>query len=93
MRPDPRPDQALRERSTRPSRSSTSSRTSSSSSSGVLQADVDANNQLQAVTATDEWHLFNEPTVYVVDRNGIVTANFELIFSDAELTAALDAVK
>lgn len=60
---------------------------------GVLQADLDANNQLQAVAATDEWHLFNEPTVYVVDRNGVVTANFELIFSDAELTAALDAIK
>lgn len=60
---------------------------------GVLQADVDANNQLQTVAATDEWHLFNEPNVYVVDRNGIVTANFELIFSDTELTTALDAVK
>jgi hypothetical protein len=59
---------------------------------GVLQADVDANNQLQTAPVTEEWHLFNEPTVYVVDRDGIVTANFELIFSDAELTAALDAV-
>lgn len=60
---------------------------------GVLQADVDVNNQLQTAQVTDEWHLFSEPTVYVVDRTGIVTANFELIFSDAELTAALDAVK
>jgi hypothetical protein len=60
---------------------------------GVLAADLDANNQLQTTAVTDEWHLFNEPTVYVVDRTGTVTANFELIFSDAELTAALDAVK
>ena len=60
---------------------------------GVLQADLDANNQLQTTAVTDEWHLISEPSVYVVDRSGTVTANFELIFSDAELTAALDAVK
>lgn len=60
---------------------------------GVLTADLDADDQLQTVAATDEWHLFNEPSVYVVDRDGIVRAAFELIFSDAELTAALDAIK
>jgi hypothetical protein len=60
---------------------------------GVLQADLDANGQLQTAPVTDEWHLFNEPAVYVVDRDGIVRGSFELIFSDAELTAALDAVK
>lgn len=60
---------------------------------GVLAADVDAGGQLQTTAVTDEWHLFNEPTVYVVDRTGTVTANFELIFSDAELTTALDAIK
>ena len=60
---------------------------------GVLQADVDANGALQATAVTDEWHLVSEPVVYVVDRDGIVTAQFDLIFSDAELTAALDAVK
>jgi hypothetical protein len=60
---------------------------------GVLQADTDAAGQLQTAPITDLWHLFSEPNVYVVDREGIVTANFELIFSDAELTAALDAVK
>jgi hypothetical protein len=60
---------------------------------GVLAADTDANGQLQTAPVTDEWHLFNEPDVFVVDRNGIVTANFELIFSDAELTTALDAIK
>ena len=60
---------------------------------GALAADVAADGQLQTTAATDEWHLRNEPVVYVVDRTGTVTANFELIFSDAELTAALDAVK
>ena len=60
---------------------------------GVLQADTDAKEQLQATTVTDEWHLFSEPSVYVVDGDGIVRATFELIFSDAELTTALDAVK
>ncbi|HUQ43568.1 MAG TPA: hypothetical protein VM451_04035 [Candidatus Limnocylindria bacterium] len=60
---------------------------------GVLTADVDANNQLQTTAVTDGWHLFNEPAVYVVDKTGTVTASFELIFSDDELTTALDAVK
>lgn len=59
---------------------------------GVLVADTDANGQLQTAPVTDEWHLFNEPTVFVVDRDGVVRGAFELIFSDAELTAALDAV-
>jgi hypothetical protein len=60
---------------------------------GVLQADLDAAGALQATAVTDEWHLVNEPTVYVVNRDGVVTANFDLIFSDAELTAALKAVE
>jgi hypothetical protein len=60
---------------------------------GVLEADLDAVGGLQTAAVTDEWHLVNEPTVYVVNSDGVVTANFDLIFSDAELTAALDAVK
>lgn len=60
---------------------------------GLLQADLDASGGLQATAVTDEWHLLTEPTVYVVNRDGVVTAQFDLIFSDAELTAALDAVK
>jgi hypothetical protein len=61
---------------------------------GVLQADTDAKGALQATPVTnDEWHLQTEPVVYVVNRDGVVTARFDLIFSDAELTAALDAVK
>jgi hypothetical protein len=60
---------------------------------GVLEADTDASGGLQATAATDEWHLVTEPVVYVVNRDGVVTGQFDLIFSDAELTAALDAVK
>ncbi len=60
---------------------------------GALEPELDENQQLQTAPVTDEWHLFNEPTVYVVDREGVVRGSFELIFSDAELTAALDAVK
>jgi len=60
---------------------------------GTLQPDLDANNQLQTTPVTDEWHLLTEPIVFVVDRRGTVTASFELIFSDAELTTALDAVR
>jgi hypothetical protein len=60
---------------------------------GTLQADLDAGGQLQPVGTTEEWRLVNEPTVYVVDRTGVVRANFELIFSDRELAGALDAVK
>jgi hypothetical protein len=60
---------------------------------GTLAADLNAGGELQTTAVTDDWHLFSEPTVYVVDRTGTVTANFELIFSDAELTTALDVIK
>jgi len=60
---------------------------------GSLQAILDETNNLVTAPTTDEWHLFNEPDVFVVNRDGVVTANFELIFSDAELSAALDALK
>jgi hypothetical protein len=59
---------------------------------GTLEADLDANGQLQTAPTTDEWRLINEPIVFVVDRDGVIRASFDLIFSDAELTAALDAV-
>ena len=60
---------------------------------GTLEPDLGANDQLQPVPTADEWHLTHEPVVYVVDRQGIVQGAFELIFGDAELTAALDEVK
>ena len=61
---------------------------------GSLQADLDPSTQgLVPVEATSQWGLSSEPWVFVVDRDGIVRGSFGLIFSDAELTAALDAVK
>jgi hypothetical protein len=60
---------------------------------GTLEADLDANGQLQTAPTTDEWRLVNEPIVFVVDRDGVVQASMDLIFSDRELTAALDAVQ
>ncbi|HEY7735657.1 MAG TPA: hypothetical protein VH813_02565 [Candidatus Limnocylindrales bacterium] len=58
-----------------------------------LQPVLDVNQQLQTVPAVDDFGLLAEPWVYVVDRDGIVRGSFELIFSDDELTAALDEVK
>jgi hypothetical protein len=60
---------------------------------GALQADTDADNQLQETDVSAAWNLLVEPTVYVIDRQGIVRDKFDLIFSDQEITAALDAVK
>ncbi len=60
---------------------------------GALQAALDEQGQLVPTVVTTQWGLLSEPWVFVVDRGGIVRGSFELIFSDAELTAALDAVK
>jgi hypothetical protein len=60
---------------------------------GTLQPVLDASGNLTATSVTNEWGLVSEPWVFVVDRDGIVRASLELIFSDAELTAALDSVK
>jgi hypothetical protein len=49
--------------------------------------------QLTPTDATNEWHLPTEPWVFVVDRHGVVSASFMLIFSDAELEDALKAVE
>ena len=59
---------------------------------GSLEPDLGPTG-LQPVPVTAEWGLINEPIVFVVDREGIVQDVFELIFGDAELTAALDKVK
>jgi len=48
---------------------------------------------LTAAPSTDEWRLMSEPWVFVVDRDGIVTASLMLIFSDQELEAAVAAVE
>jgi hypothetical protein len=49
--------------------------------------------QLTPTEAVDKWGLLSEPWVFVVDRDGVVRGSFELIFSDEELTKAVDAVK
>jgi hypothetical protein len=49
--------------------------------------------QLTPAQATLDWRLPTEPWVFVVDRNGVVTDSFMLIFSDEELEAALAAVE
>jgi hypothetical protein len=57
-----------------------------------LQPELDAQGQLQTVPAVDAYGILAEPWVYVVDGDGVVQGSFELIFSDDELTGALDAV-
>jgi hypothetical protein len=59
---------------------------------GALQP-VMTNNNLTPTSVTNTWGLSSEPWVFVVDRQGIVRGSFALIFSDTELTGALDAVK
>ena len=49
--------------------------------------------RLTPVEATNEWRLPTEPWVFVVDKDGIVTASFMLIFSEEELEAAVTAVE
>jgi hypothetical protein len=48
---------------------------------------------LTPAASTDEWRLPTEPWVFVVDRDGIITGSFMLIFSDEELEAAISAVE
>ena len=59
---------------------------------GPLQPEFDASNRLQPTEISDRW-IMVEPAVFVIDREGVVRSQFDLIFSDEELTAALDAVK
>jgi hypothetical protein len=56
---------------------------------GQLQPVVSASNQLQTVPATDAYGLLTEPYVFVVGGDGAVKASFELIFTPAEIDAAL----
>ncbi|MEO8207747.1 MAG: hypothetical protein ABI598_01835 [Chloroflexota bacterium] len=60
---------------------------------GSLTPVLDANGDLQAVPAVSEWGLLTEPWVFVVNREGIVTASFEGILSVDEIRAAADGVK
>jgi hypothetical protein len=59
---------------------------------GQLQP-VLTNNSLTPTDVVSRWGLLTEPWIFVVDRDGIIRASLELIFSDQELAAALDKVK
>lgn len=59
---------------------------------GQLQP-VLTNGSLTPAQATNEWHLPTEPWVFVVDRTGVVTHSFMLIFSDEELDQAMAEVE
>ncbi len=61
-------------------------------SGGQLQP-VLTGGQLTPTKSTTEWGLLSEPWIFVVNKDGIVTASLALIFGEAELTSALDAVK
>jgi len=54
---------------------------------------LDANGQLQAAPATDEWGLLSEPWIFVVDRDGIVRGSFEGVVGQSELEQALAEVE
>ena len=60
---------------------------------GSLTPVLDANGDLQAVPAVTEWGLLSEPWVFVVNREGVITASFEGVLSVDEIRAAADAVK
>lgn len=58
---------------------------------GQLQP-VLTNDALTLVQAARDWRLLSEPWIFVVDGDGIVTASFEGIVSEAELQAAVAEV-
>jgi hypothetical protein len=62
---------------------------------GQLQPVLTTDNppSLTPTDVSNKWGLLTEPWVFVVDRDGVVRDSLELIFSDAELTAALNSVK
>jgi hypothetical protein len=60
---------------------------------GQLQPVLDANQQLQAAPATDEWGLLSEPWIFVVDGDGIVRGSFEGVVGQDELERALAEVE
>ena len=59
---------------------------------GQLQPDLSPEGNLQASPATTAWGLSVEPFVFVVDKDGVVTDSYELIFTTEEIDAALDAL-
>jgi hypothetical protein len=49
---------------------------------GQLQPILDASNNLQTTTVTDQWGLFSEPWIFAVDKDGIVRGSYALIATD-----------
>ena len=59
---------------------------------GRLRPVLTENNLPVPVPATNEWGLPTEPYIFVVDRDGNVSAKFEGVAASEELRAAFDAV-
>lgn len=62
------------------------------STDGVLQPELSDRNLPIPIDAVNQWGLPVEPYVFVVDRDGNVSAKFEGIASEDELRAAFEAV-
>jgi hypothetical protein len=60
---------------------------------GKLQPVLDANNQLQANDVTNAWGIPSEPWLFAVDKNGVVQASLDVVFSDDELRAAITKIQ
>lgn len=60
---------------------------------GQLQPVLGANGFPRTVAASDAFGLLSEPYVFVVGRDGLVSSSFELVFSDEEIEAAIDALE
>ncbi len=58
-----------------------------------LQPVLDGSGQLQPVPAVDEWGIYSEPWIFVVDRTGTITGSFEGVVGTDELRQAVAAVK
>jgi hypothetical protein len=53
---------------------------------------LDSQGNLQTVQASRDWGLLSEPYIFIVDRNGLVSAKFEGVVGKDELKAAIKAV-
>jgi hypothetical protein len=60
---------------------------------GQLQPITDASGQFQPAPATLAFKLLSEPYVFVVGADGKIISSFELVFSPAEIEAAIKAVE
>jgi hypothetical protein len=56
---------------------------------GRLQPVLDAQDQLQAVDAVNQWGLLSEPWIFTVDATGVVRGSFEGVVGVDELKAAI----